>query len=380
MDTRGRRVRTTGVAVALALLVGACSEPGEAPSPSSAVTPTSSGGSGTTPSRGTASEPETVAGDLDVPWDIAFLPGGDALVTLRDRARILRVTQEGAVTRLGTVPGVEADGEGGLLGLAPSPTFARDRLLYVYTTTDEDNRVLRLRLEDGGLGDPEAILTGIPKAGVHNGGRIAFGPDDRLYVATGDSGDGSAAQDPRSLGGKILRITPEGDPAPGNPEPDSPVWTLGHRNVQGLAWSEDGTMWASEFGQDTWDELNVITKGANYGWPEVEGEGGEEGFVDPVAQWSTAEASPSGIAVGPDGDVFLAALRGESLWRVPVRSTGEDVRVGTPQRLLEGEYGRLREVELAPDGSLWVLTNNTFRGSPREGDDRIIRLVPRSGR
>lgn len=337
---------------------------GDPPSPSSSTPAATSG---------TASGTDTVAEDLEVPWDLSFLPDDSALVTLRDSGEIVRV-EDGETTTVGTVPGVSADGEGGLLGLTVSPDFAEDDTIFVYTTTDDDNRVLRMTLGDNEISDPEPVLTDIPKAGNHNGGRIDFGPDGHLYVATGDAGDTDSSQDPESLGGKILRITADGDPAPGNPDADSPVWSSGHRNVQGLAWREDGSMWASEFGQDTWDELNRITEGADYGWPEVEGEGGGSEFTDPVATWTTADSSPSGIAVDGDGDVLMAALRGESLWRVPITGEGDDVRADTPERLLEGEHGRLRDVELAPDGSLWVLTNNTFRGEPREGDDKILRV------
>lgn len=373
-----RTRRGPALLATLALTLAACAEGGGEPSPSSSSassssarsspdsSPTSSGSPSST-SAGT----EVVAEDLDVPWDLTFLPDGDALVTLRDRGEVVRL-EDGRTTSLGEIPGVAAEGEGGLLGLAVSPDFAEDETLFVYTSTEEDNRVLRLTLEGDELGDAEPVLTGIPVAGNHNGGRIAFGPDGHLYVATGDAGDGSASQDPESLGGKILRVTPEGDPAPGNPEEDSPVWTSGHRNVQGLAWREDGSMWASEFGQNTWDELNRITKGANYGWPEVEGEGGGDEYTDPVATWSTADASPSGITVNADGSIVMAALRGESLWRIPV--SGEGATAGEPERLLEGEHGRLRDVELAPDGSLWVLTNNTFRGEPRAGDDKVLRV------
>lgn len=348
---------------ACVVTLAACSGGEDRPSSSDAPATTS----------GTVAGGEVIAQDLDVPWDISFLPDESALVTLRDSGEIVRI-DDGETTTVGTVPGVAADGEGGLLGLAVSPNFEEDDTVFVYTTTADDNRVLRMTLGDNGLGDPETVLTGIPSAGFHNGGRIAFGPDDHLYVATGDAGETDNAQDPESLGGKILRITPEGEPAPGNPDADSPVWTSGHRNVQGLAWREDGSMWASEFGQDTWDELNRISKGANYGWPDVEGEGGGSDVTDPVATWRTADASPSGVAVDRDGDIVMAGLRGESLWRIPVTGEDEDGQVGTPERLLEGEHGRLRDVERAPDGSLWVLTNNTFRGEPREGDDQVLRV------
>lgn len=358
------RPRSIAAAFALALGLAACSDDGgDGASPSSAPPTTS----------GTAAGSDVITEDLEVPWDLAFLPDESALVTQRDSGTIVQIT-DGEQKSVGTVPGVSAEGEGGLLGVAVSPDFEEDDTIFVYTTAEDDNRVLRMTLGASGIGDVEEVLTGIPKAGNHNGGRLDFGPDGHLYVATGDAGDTGNSQDEDSLGGKILRITPDGEPAPGNPDADSPVWTTGHRNVQGLAWREDETMWASEFGQSTWDELNQITEGANYGWPDVEGEGGGEAFTDPVATWSTSDASPSGITVDADGNVIMAALMGESLWRVPVTGEGEDAEVGEPERLLEGEHGRLRHVELAPDDSLWVLTSNTFRGQPREGDDKVLRV------
>jgi glucose/arabinose dehydrogenase len=311
----------------------------------------------------------TIATGLDVPWAVGFLPDGAVLVTLRDRAQVLRIPPGGSPRVLGTVPGVVPGGEGGLLGLAVSPRFVRDHHVFVYFTAAQDNRVVRFTLVGERLAEPTAILTGIPKADHHNGGRLAFGPDGFLYVTTGDAGQTDHAQDRRSLGGKILRVTMDGRPAPGNPFGGSPVWTYGHRNVQGIAWTPDGRMYASEFGQNTWDELNLVQPGRNYGWPTVEGRAGRPGLVDPLVQWPTADASPSGIAIA-DGAVYLAALRGESLWRVPLAATG----VGRPERLLQGRYGRLRDVVLGPDHRLWVLTSNTFRGAPRPGDDRLVAL------
>jgi len=179
-----------------------------------------------------------------------------------------------------------------------------------------------------------------------------------------------APQDPHALGGKILRLTPEGDPAPGNPD-GGVVWSLGHRNVQGIAWTSDGTMWASEFGQNAWDELNRIVPGGNYGWPVVEGDGDVAGFTYPIAVWTTDEASPSGIAIVGD-TVFIAGLRGERLWMV---DTSDGALAHEPVAALTGEQGRLRDVVAAPDGTLWVLTNNTDgRGSPRPSDDLLLRL------
>lgn len=214
---------------------------------------------------------------------------------------------------------------------------------------------------------PTVILDGIDKAGIHNGGRIAFGPDGLLYVGTGDAGDGSASQDGDDLNGKILRITRDGAPAPGNPTPGSPVWSMGHRNVQGLAWGPDKKMYGIEFGQNTWDEVNVIEPGKNYGWPEVEGRAGNGRYVDPIVQWPTDEASPSGAAVAGD-DLYVAGLRGERLWIVPLGG-------GEPRSEFDGQYGRLRTVVTAPDGALWLTTSNRDgRGDPQDGDDRILRF------
>jgi glucose/arabinose dehydrogenase len=322
----------------------------------------------------------TLATGLRVPWSFAFLPDGDALVTERDSGRILRVSPEGEVREVQTLPegGV---GEGGLLGIAVSPRYEKDRYVYAYTTTASDNRVVRFRIGD----EPEPVLTGIPVNSYHNGGRIAFGPDGMLYVTTGDAGDTANSQDRGSLGGKILRIAPDGSVPEDNPFPDSPVYSLGHRNVQGLAWDARGQLYASEFGQNTWDEANRIEAGENYGWPEVEGEGGEgRGFVDPITVWPTSEASPSGAEILVDGaipqwegDLFVTALRGESLWRLELDDRGT---VTDRQRLLEGEVGRVRDVAQAPDGSLWVSTSNRDgRGTPAENDDRIFRLAPARG-
>jgi glucose/arabinose dehydrogenase len=316
----------------------------------------------------------TVAAGLQVPWGLAFLPDGSALVSERDSARILRVAPNGTTTALGQVPGVDAGGEGGLLGIALRPGSSAARELYAYFTAGQDNRVVRMALspDAGALGAPQAILTGIAKANIHNGGRIAFGPDGFLYVATGDASRNARSQDPASLSGKILRLTPDGQPAPGNPTAGSPVWSLGHRNVQGLAFDSRGQLWASEFGQNALDELNRIQPGGNYGWPQVEGPGGAaRGFIDPVATWATGEASPSGIAIAGNS-VWMAALRGQRLWQIPIPGGA----VGTPVAHFARQYGRLRHVERAPDGSLWMLTNSTDgRGRPAADGDRVLRIT-----
>jgi glucose/arabinose dehydrogenase len=369
------------VAVSAAVLTAACSGdpattgPVTAPSVRSTSSTTSSASStpsssmpAETSSTSPATRTQVLADHLDVPWGLAFLPDGSALVTLRDRAQLLHLSPGRAPVVLGTIPGVEPAGEGGLLGVAVSPGYATDHEVFVYYTAADDNRVARLTVTGGRASRPQAVLTGIRKAGNHNGGRLAFGPDGYLYVSTGDAGDSQDSQRKGSLNGKILRITKDGRPAPGNPFGNA-VWSWGHRNVQGMAWAPDGTMYASEFGQDTWDELNLIRSGRNYGWPVVEGRAGRSGFVDPLRQWPTSEASPSGIAWA-DGSIWMAALRGESLWRIPVSGNGS----GTPQRLLEGRYGRLRDVVLAPDGRLWLLTSNTFRGDPAPDDDRVVAI------
>ena len=309
-----------------------------------------------------------LADHLDVPWALAFLPDGSALVTLRDKAQLLHLRAGSRPVVLGTIPGVHPGGEGGLLGVAVSPDYATDHEVFVYYTAADDNRVARLTFTGGKASRPQPVLTGIHKAGNHNGGRLAFGPDGYLYVSTGDAGSSQDSQRKDSLNGKILRVTKDGKPAPGNPFGNA-VWSWGHRNVQGMAWAPDGTMYASEFGQNTWDELNLIRPGRNYGWPVVEGRAGRSGFTDPLRQWPTDDASPSGIAWA-DGSVWMAALRGECLWRIPVSGNGS----GTPQRLLDGKYGRLRDAVLGPDGRLWVLTSNTFRGNPAPDDDKVVAI------
>ena len=376
------RVRLATATGVLALSLAACSDgtdggdlsapvvsSGSSSSPSSTTSSTTSAPATSTATATGVPDQSTVATDLDVPWATAFLPDGSALLTLRDEAHLLQVRDGQKPVDLGRVGGVEPGGEGGLLGVAVSPEFASDRSVFLYTTSAQDNRVVRVTFEDGKPSQQRAILTGIPKAGNHNGGRLKFGPDGFLYVTTGDAGQTDRSQDRDSLGGKILRITGDGEPAPGNPFDGSPVWSYGHRNVQGIAWAPDGTMYASEFGQNTWDELNRIEPGKNYGWPVVEGKQARAGFVEPLVQWPTSDASPSGIAYA-DGAVWMAALRGESLWRIPVSGNG----AGEPERLLEGEYGRLRDAVVAPDGRLWVLSNNTSRGAGNPGDDKLLAI------
>lgn len=322
---------------------------------------------------GAPREVRTLVERLEVPWGVDFLPDGAAIVTERMSGDVLHVTSDGTVTRVGALPDAVAEGEAGLLGVAASPDFETDSSLYFYVTTGSDNRVLRAELDDMTLGAPEVVFAGIPQGFIHDGGRIAFGPDDYLYVATGETGDPELAQDPDNLGGKILRVTTDGDPAPGNPRAGSPVWSMGHRNVQGLAWDDQGRLWASEFGDSTWDELNLIEEGGNYGWPEVEGAGGGDAFIDPQLVWPVEDASPSGLTWA-GGRLWMAGLRGQRLWRIDVTRSGQ---ARAPKEFFAGDYGRLRTVEAAPDGTLWLTTSNQDgRGQPTEADDRIVVIQP----
>jgi glucose/arabinose dehydrogenase len=350
---------------------GSASSP-PASSPPASSTPDPSTSSGTTDARVLrASVDQVIATDLEAPWGLAFLPDGSALVSERDSALVKHVSADGKVSRVGKVADVDGSGEGGLLGLALSPSYGQDKLLFAYYTRGDQNVIARMTYDGSRLAAQKVIFDGIPAGPIHDGGRIAFGPDDLLYVGTGEAGRRDPAQDKGDLGGKILRITADGDPAPDNPFDGSPVYSLGHRNVQGLAWDSRGQLWAAEFGQNTWDELNRIKKGGNYGWPVVEGRSGEKGFINPVRQWSTDEASPSGIAIAGNA-VYMAGLRGARLWQIPIPGG----KAGEPKALFTGDYGRLRTVALAPDGSLWLMTSNRDgRGSPRKGDDRIIRLT-----
>ncbi|KAA8889056.1 PQQ-dependent sugar dehydrogenase [Nocardia colli] len=316
--------------------------------------------------------PEELARNIAVPWGLSFLPGGSALVAQRNTGVITRITPGSAPTQAYRVPGVVARGEGGLLGIAVSPKYAENGYVYAYFSSSSDNRIVRFRLD----GQPQVIFQGIAKNTIHNGGRIAFGPDGMLYVGTGDAGQSSRAQDAASPNGKILRLDPDGKPAPGNPTPNSPVYSLGHRNVQGLAWDSTGRLYATEFGQDTYDEINLIQPKRNYGWPVVEGKGDTQGgrYTNPLITWATSKASPSGLAITAN-TLYVAALRGERLWTIPQLADGT---LGNPVAQLRDRYGRLRTPQVAPDGSLWLTTSNTDgRGDVRTGDDRIIRFPAR---
>ncbi len=368
------------LSVAVVLLLSACTA-GPASVPTTTPEPSRSAPVGALVPVG---EPKVLATGLSAPWSIVRLGAADStLISERDSGTVVERLPSGRLRDAGVVPGVVRTGEGGLLGLAILRGGSTDRTtwLYAYLTTATDNRIVRMPLVGASgsyrLAQAKPVLTGLAKAANHDGGRIAFGPDGMLYATVGDAGQPSRAQDPASLNGKILRMTPTGAVPGDNPSRGSLVYSLGHRNPQGIAWDADGQLWAAEFGQDTWDEFNRIEPGGNYGWPIVEGIGSRVGFIDPVYQWPTSDASPSGLAfIG--GTFFLAALRGERVWAIYPGSTATRALP-----FLVDSLGRLRDAVPGPNGTLWLLTNNTDgRGSPTDGDDKLIEVrldVSRAG-
>lgn len=360
------------------LTVAGCSGTASGPSPdthtagsSSSATRTESSGSAspastTTPSVGRLSVSEMVSG-LTSPWGLVPLPDGSTLVSERDTAKIKRVVGSQA-TVVTTIAEAKPTGEGGLLGLALSPGGTT---VFAYYTASDDNRIVSMSWDGSRLGEPRLLLTGIPRGNRHDGGRLVVGPDGYLYVGTGDAGNESNSQNKKSLAGKILRLQLDGQPAPGNPF-DNEVFSFGHRNVQGLAFDDQGRLWASEFGDQTWDELNLITKGANYGWPEAEGSDTIDRFTNPKVVWKTAEASPSGLAYW-QGELWMAALRGKRLWEIPLNGTV----AGDPRAHFVNTYGRLRSVMVSNDGSRLLLSasNTDGRNDVKAGDDRLLAIT-----
>lgn len=325
-----------------------------------------------------ASDIKVIATGLKVPWSLAFLPDGSILVTERSGA-LKRIASDGTLNEVKGLDETTEVGEGGLLGLAIHPHFEENHWIYLYQTSGASgapvNRVMRYRLVNDALSERTTIVQNIPAAAEHDGGALTFGPDGRLYIGTGDAGNGSAAQDLGSLAGKVLRVSDDGSIPIGNPY-ETLVWSYGHRNVEGLVWDEHGSLWATEHGrsglQTGFDELNQIEKGINFGWPMIEGDGTADGMhTAAVHSGPTEPWAPAGIAY-VQGSLFFGGLRGESLYQgmiglaeIPVKSH------------FEHDFGRIRAVAVGPDHQLYFTTSNTDgRGLPRPGDDQVIRINP----
>lgn len=337
---------------------------------------------------------QTVIGDLDTVWDMIWAPDGSMWFSERG-GRISRLDiTERTRTVVGEVPNVLESGEAGLMGIALHPGFPEVPMVYAAHSYDTGggigNRLVRMRLENGLLSPPETLLDGLAGRRNHDGSRIAFGPDGFLYMTMGDAGNRPFSQDTGSLNGKILRLTEDGAPAPGNPFGDH-IWSLGHRNPQGLVFHPNGLLYSAEHGSGDEDELNLIEPGRNYGWPTLEGfcdTRQEEAYcaandvVEPLYSWSPtvgiagAEVYVGDAIEGWGGDMLAVSLRGESLYHVSL--SGDGRRAASAETILAGEYGRLRDVLVGPAGEIYLATSNRDgRGRAAPNDDRILRLTLR---
>lgn len=317
---------------------------------------------------------EAVATGLDTPWSIVVLPGGDLLVSERS-GQMKRIGEQS-----GTYPvrGVRETSEGGLLGIALHPQFDENRLLYVYFTTSVNNELMnqvdQYRFENDQLSFVQTIVTGIPAASNHDGGAVKFGPDKKLYITTGDAAQERLAQDTSSLAGKILRLNDDGSTPSDNPYKNL-VWSYGHRNPQGIAWDDKGQLWSVEHGPSGTasgrDELNKITKGGNFGWPEITGDETRSGMIAPVIQSGDSETwAPAGMAF-QNGTLYFAGLRGQALYAAKINNDGGVALT----KYFDGTYGRLRAVTTRDDELLISTSNHDGRGTPRADDDQIIKVV-----
>jgi len=332
----------------------------------------------------------TVAENLEIPWEIVFAPDGRIFFT--ERVGNLRVIENGqlnpepvAILDVGTV-------EGGLLGLALDPNFEQNHFLYLYYTYFEFpltyNKVVRFTEKDNSLLDEFILVDKIPGAAIHDGGRLKFGPDEKLYITTGDAGNSNAAQDLNSLSGKILRINPDGTIPSDNPFADSMIFSYGHRNPQGLDWDPvTGKLVATEHGPSgergvAHDEVNVVEAGKNYGWPKIVGGEHDPEFVDPIIHTGEDTWAPSGATFYDSKNIpewtnkyFVATLRGGHLRMLDLNL--EENQVVSSEALFSNIYGRLRDASIGPDGNLYLLTSNRDgRGTPAENDDRILKIIP----
>lgn len=327
-----------------------------------------------------AKEPEAyiavVAQGLEIPWSLDFLPDGSMVVTERPgRVRIVspigKLLPEPAL-RMKDVAHV---GEGGLLGIAVHPEFESNGFIYLYHTYRREgelaNKVVRYRMNGNILAMDRVILDGIPGATIHNGGRIKFGPDGMLYVATGDGASPRLSQDLNSLAGKILRVRDDGTIPEDNPFPGSPIYSFGHRNPQGLTWDDSKVLWATEHGSRGTDEVNIIVAGKNYGWPMIMGSETMGDMMSPILHSGEATWAPSG-ATFYNGSIFFTGLRGQALFEVAIKNGKPRLHSYFPRR-----YGRLRDVVVGPDNLLYILTSNRDgRGDPSPEDDMIIQVTP----
>lgn len=330
-----------------------------------------------TPFEKSASDFSVIAENLEVPWEMVFLPDGRALVTERPgRIRLIdnKVLNS---TPVAVIQEVEATGEGGLLGITVHPEFSNNRYVYVYYTYRNNqggirNKVARFIFENNSLSFNKDIINEIPGSNFHNGGRIKFGTDRLLYITTGDAQNPSLAQDTSSLAGKILRITDEGNIPDNNPFSNE-VFSYGHRNPQGIDFDEKGNLWATEHGPSARDEVNKIEIGENYGWPIITGNQEREGIISPIIQSGSETWAPSGL-VFYNNSLYFVGLRGQALFKLNIDGPEPEIA-----KYFSEEFGRLRTVVLGPDGYFYITTNNKdSRGVPRPGDDKIIRVLPDS--
>lgn len=377
-------MRRLSAAAALAMTIAVCACASPSPEPPAA---------GTFPTKsGATLRVETFVSGLEVPWSLAFTSPTRLLVT--ERPGRVRVAENGVLREkpLAVIADVEARGESGLMGIALAPDYPRSRRLYLAYACDapkgSEVRVVRFRDDGDSLSERTAIVEGIPAARNHAGCRIRFGPDGKLYVTTGDATNREIAQDPKSLGGKTLRLNPDGTIPSDNPFPGSLVYSLGHRNAQGLDWDpRSGLQLQTEHGPSGFDgpgggdEVNIVEAGKNYGWPIVHHRQSRAGLVSPLLEYTPAVAPAGGSFARGDllpsfkGDFFFATLRGEKLIRVRL-DPANPRRVAETEELLADVFGRLRDVVSGPDGALYVSTSNRDgRGRPRPGDDRILRVV-----
>ena len=321
---------------------------------------------------------EVIAKNLQVPWGLVFLPDKSILVTERS-GRVRLINKEGKLEDESVADiTVKQVGEGGLLGITIHPDFTKNHYVYLYYTYSENgqmyNKVVRFEYQPPKFIENKIIADRIPSSSNHNGGRIKFGPDGYLYISTGDAENPSQAQNTNTLGGKILRVTSDGKAAPGNPF-NTLIYSYGHRNVQGLAWDNQGRLWATEHGRSGalsgLDELNLIEAGKNYGWPIIQGDETKPGMTTPkINSGPNYTWAPSGAAFF-ESSIFFGGLRGQTLY---------EAKAGTLElkKHFEGQFGRVRDVILGPDNLLYITTSNQDgRGTPSGEDDRITRINPK---